>query len=80
VHFYNSTSVLQREVVFRSDKEGIIDIASRARLCREFEKRIPDTEVYYEYSPESYTGTELEFAVEVCNEVLEILEPTPAAR
>jgi 2-isopropylmalate synthase len=81
VHFYNSTSVLQREVVFRSDKEGIKQIALEgARLCREFEKRIPDTEVYYEYSPESYTGTELEYAVEVCNEVLEILEPTPAAR
>src|SRR5690606_14940693 len=48
-----------------------------ARLCRQYEKRIPDTQVYYEYSPESYTGTELEYAVEVCNEVLEILEPTP---
>ncbi len=78
VHFYNSTSVLQREVVFRSDREGVKQIALEgARLCREYEKRIPDTAVYYEYSPESYTGTELEYAVEVCNEVLEILEPTP---
>ncbi|MFT4157843.1 MAG: 2-isopropylmalate synthase [Microbacterium sp.] len=78
VHFYNSTSVLQREVVFRSDRDGVKQIALEgARLCREFEKRIPDTSVYYEYSPESYTGTELEYAVEVCNEVLEILEPTP---
>ncbi|MFE6994578.1 2-isopropylmalate synthase [Microbacterium sp. NPDC057659] len=78
VHFYNSTSVLQREVVFRSDREGVKQIALEgARLCREFEKRIPDTEVYYEYSPESYTGTELEYAVEVCNAVIEVLEPTP---
>ena len=78
VHLYNSTSVLQREVVFRTDKQGIVDIALEgARLCREFEKRIPETQVYYEYSPESYTGTELEFAVDVCNQVLEILEPTP---
>ncbi|WP_164233848.1 2-isopropylmalate synthase [Microbacterium hydrocarbonoxydans] len=78
VHFYNSTSVLQREVVFRSDREGVKQIALEgARLCRQYEKRIPDTAVYYEYSPESYTGTELEYAVEVCNEVLEILEPTP---
>ncbi|MBN7792322.1 2-isopropylmalate synthase [Microbacterium esteraromaticum] len=78
VHFYNSTSVLQREVVFRSDREGVKQIALEgARLCRQYEKTIPGTEVYYEYSPESYTGTELEYAVEVCNEVLEILEPTP---
>lgn len=78
VHLYNSTSVLQRDVVFRTDKQGIIDIALEgARLCREFEKRIPDTKVFYEYSPESYTGTELEFAVDVCNQVIEIFEPTP---
>ncbi|WP_243227992.1 2-isopropylmalate synthase [Microbacterium sp. CIAB417] len=78
VHLYNSTSVLQREVVFRTDKQGIIDIALEgARLCREYEKRIPETAVYYEYSPESYTGTELEFAAEICNAVLEVLEPTP---
>jgi len=78
VHLYNSTSILQREVVFRTDKQGVIDIALEgARLCREFEKRIPETTVYYEYSPESYTGTELEFAVDVCNQVLEVFEPTP---
>src|SRR5690606_4067085 len=78
VHLYNSTSVLQREVVFRSDKQGIIDIALEgARLCKKFEKTVPDTEVYYEYSPESYTGTELEYALEVCNQVIEIFEPTP---
>ncbi|MGN7950402.1 2-isopropylmalate synthase [Microbacterium sp. 22215] len=78
VHLYNSTSVLQREVVFRTDKQGIIDIALEgARLCRQYEKTIPDTQVYYEYSPESYTGTELEFAVDVCNQVIEVFEPTP---
>jgi len=78
VHLYNSTSVLQREVVFRTDEQGIIDIALEgARLCREFEKRIPETKVFYEYSPESYTGTELEFALDVCNQVIEIFEPTP---
>ncbi|MEV8272654.1 2-isopropylmalate synthase [Microbacterium sp. NPDC077184] len=78
VHLYNSTSVLQREVVFRTDKQGIIDIALEgARLCREFEKRIPETKVFYEYSPESYTGTELEFAVDVCNQVIGVFEPTP---
>ncbi len=78
VHLYNSTSVLQREVVFRTDRQGIIDIALEgARLCRKFETRIPETKVYYEYSPESYTGTELEFAVDVCNQVLDVFEPTP---
>ena len=78
VHLYNSTSILQRDVVFRKDKQGIIDIALEgARLCREYEKRIPETEVFYEYSPESYTGTELEFAVDICNQVIEIFEPTP---
>ncbi len=78
VHLYNSTSVLQREVVFRTDKQGIIDIALEgARLCREFEKRIPETQVFYEYSPESYTGTELQFAAEICNQVIEVFEPTP---
>ena len=78
VHLYNSTSVLQREVVFRSDKQGIIDIALHgARVCREMESLIPETTVYYEYSPESYTGTELEYAVDVCNQVIEVFEPTP---
>ncbi|WP_022890180.1 2-isopropylmalate synthase [Agromyces italicus] len=78
VHLYNSTSILQREVVFRTDRQGIIDIALHgARKCREQETTIPGTTVYYEYSPESYTGTELEFAVDVCNQVIEIFEPTP---
>ncbi|WP_029149868.1 2-isopropylmalate synthase [Microbacterium indicum] len=78
VHLYNSTSILQREVVFRTDKQGIIDIALEgARLCRKYEATIPETTVYYEYSPESYTGTELEFAAEICNQVMTVLEPTP---
>ncbi|MFZ1484603.1 2-isopropylmalate synthase [Nostocoides sp.] len=78
VHFYNSTSVLQRRVVFGLSKEGIIDIALQgARLCRKLEETIPDTAVYYEYSPESYTGTELEFAVEICNAVIDVIDPTP---
>ena len=78
VHLYNSTSTLQREVVFRTDKQGIIDIALEgARLCRSMESMVPGTDIYYEYSPESYTGTELEFALEVCNKVLDVLEPTP---
>jgi len=77
VHLYNSTSVLQREVVFRSDKQGIIDIALQgARWCVEAEATIPDTQIRYEYSPESYTGTELEYAVEVCNRVMEVFVPT----
>jgi 2-isopropylmalate synthase len=78
VHLYNSTSILQREVVFRTDKQGVIDIALHgARKCREMEKTIPETAVFYEYSPESYTGTELEFAVDICNHVLDVFEPTP---
>ena len=78
VHFYNSTSVLQRRVVFGLDKEGIMDIALQgARLCRKLEETIPETDVYYEYSPESYTGTELEFAVQVCNAVIDVIDPSP---
>ncbi len=77
VHFYNSTSVLQRRVVFNADKEEIKKIATdAAEVCLELEKTIPETDVYYEYSPESYTGTELEYAVEVCNAVAEVIKPT----
>jgi 2-isopropylmalate synthase len=77
VHLYNSTSVLQRDVVFRTDKQGIIDIAlNGARLCKAAEHIAAGTEIYYEYSPESYTGTELEFALDVCNRVIEVFEPT----
>jgi 2-isopropylmalate synthase len=78
VHLYNSTSILQRDVVFRTDKQGIIDIALQgARWCKQYEDTVPGTTVFYEYSPESYTGTELEFAAEVCNQVLEVFQPTP---
>jgi 2-isopropylmalate synthase len=78
VHLYNSTSALQRDVVFRTDKQGIISLAVEgAKLCRSMESLVKNTRVFYEYSPESYTGTELEFAKDVCNQVLDVLEPTP---
>ncbi len=78
VHFYNSTSVLQRRVVFNSDEDGIVDIAVQgARLCKKLEETVGDTTIYYQYSPESYTGTELEFAARICNEVIDIIDPTP---
>ncbi|HMS77493.1 2-isopropylmalate synthase [Gordonia sp. (in: high G+C Gram-positive bacteria)] len=78
VHFYNSTSVLQRRVVFRADKPAIVKIATdAAHLVLEEEKKYPDTNWRYEYSPESYTGTELSFAKEVCDAVSEIIAPTP---
>ncbi|MFE9786799.1 2-isopropylmalate synthase [Nocardia salmonicida] len=78
VHFYNSTSILQRRVVFRADRDAVKKIATdAASLCLEIEKRYPDTEWRYEYSPESYTGTELDYAREVCDAVSEIIAPTP---
>ncbi|MDH2442436.1 2-isopropylmalate synthase [Amnibacterium sp. CER49] len=77
VHLYNSTSILQRDVVFRTGRQGIVDIALEgARLCKQYEQTVPGTTVYYEYSPESYTGTELDFAAEICNRVLEVFVPT----
>jgi len=77
VHFYNSTSILQRRVVFGLDKPGIIDIAvNAAKLCRKLEETMGDTQIFYEYSPESYTGTEVEFAVEICEAVMDVIEPT----
>jgi 2-isopropylmalate synthase len=81
VHFYNSTSVLQRRVVFGLDKSGIVDIAtSAARLVRKYADTIPETKVSYEYSPESFTGTEPDFAVEICEAVMEVIEPSPGGR
>jgi 2-isopropylmalate synthase len=79
VHIYNSTSVLQRRVVFGLDKDGITDIAtSAARLCKKYQEiHTPDTDIFYEYSPESYTGTELEYALEICSAVIEVIDPTP---
>jgi 2-isopropylmalate synthase len=80
VHFYNSTSELQRRVVFRQERDGITDIAtSAARLCRQLEKKLDGTEVRYEYSPESFTGTEPDFALQICEAVAEVIEPTAAA-
>jgi 2-isopropylmalate synthase len=79
VHLYNSTSTLQRRVVFGLDRAGIVDIAVRAaRLCRELAGTIPGCDVRYQYSPESFTGTELPFAVEICEAVMDVWEPTAA--
>ena len=75
VHFYNSTSTLQRRVVFNQDKKGIKDIATNgAKLIKKLAAQNPDTEWSFEYSPESFTGTELEYACEVCDEVTDILK------
>jgi 2-isopropylmalate synthase len=77
VHLYNSTSATQRRVVFRLDKAGIVDLAVRATaLCKELAAQT-DTEIVFEYSPESFHGTELEFALEICEAVMEVWEPTP---
>ena len=79
VHFYNSTNPLQREVVFGLDKQGIIDIADNgAKLCKKLEETLPGTAIRYEYSPESFTLTEPEFAIEICHAVMDVVEPTPA--
>ncbi|MGA2969604.1 MAG: 2-isopropylmalate synthase [Acidimicrobiales bacterium] len=78
VHFYNSTSTLQRRVVFGLDTVGITKIATdAASICRSLEATSPETEFFYEYSPESFTGTELEYALEICNAVIEVIDPTP---
>ncbi|PYI67512.1 2-isopropylmalate synthase [Arthrobacter livingstonensis] len=75
VHLYNSTSVLQRRVVFNQDEDGILDMALQgARLCRKYEESLADTHITYEYSPESFTGTEPEYALRVCNAVADIFE------
>lgn len=79
VHLYNSTSTLQRRVVFGLDRDGIREIAVHgAQLCMKYAQEItPDTDIYFEYSPESYTGTELDFALDVCNAVTDVWQPTP---
>ena len=78
VHLYNSTSTLQRRVVFGQDRDGITAIAVEgAKLCAKLAEDMGDTEIYFQYSPESFTGTELEYAVEVCNAVNEVWRPTP---
>ncbi len=80
VHLYNSTSVLQRRVVFGLDKPGITAIAvEAAKLCRDLESSLPGTEVRYEYTPESFTGTEIDYSLEICAAVMDVIEPTPEA-
>ena len=78
LHVYNSTSTVQREKVFRMDREGIIKIAvDGARLVKEHADKYPETEWIFEYSPESFTGTEIDYAIEVCNAVIDVWQPTP---
>ena len=77
-HLYNSTSTLQRRVVFGLDRADITDIAvNGARRVRELAEQLGGSEIRYQYSPESFTGTELDYAVEVCEAVAEVWEPTP---
>ncbi len=79
VHLYNSTSTVQRRVVFGLDEAGITDIAVKgAERCRMNEAHMGDTTIRYEYSPESFTGTELPFAKQICESVMDVFEPTPA--
>ena len=78
LHLYNSTSIVQREKVFKTDKAGIIDIAVQgAKEVKRCAAAQPDTEWIFQYSPESFTGTEVDFAVEVCDAVNDIWKPTP---
>lgn len=77
VHVYNSTSTLQRRVVFDLDKDGIKDIAVHgAQLVAKYAEQMGKSEIFFEYSPESFTGTELEYAAEVCNAVNDVWQPT----
>jgi 2-isopropylmalate synthase len=81
VHLYNSTSELQRRVVFGQDRAGIIDIAvTGAKLIGDLASAVTDTEIIHQYSPESFTGTELDFAAEICEAVLETWGATPAKK
>jgi len=81
MHLYNSTSTLQRRVVFGLDKPGIVDIAvNAAKLIRELAAGMPESEIIYQYSPESFTGTELDFAVEICEAVMDIWRPAPGRK
>src|SRR3977135_3327168 len=79
MHLYNSTSTTQRRVVFKLDRAGIIEIAVKgAELIRQLARQQPETDWIFQYSPESFTGTELEFAVEICDAVTSVWKPTPA--
>nr|MDX3808907.1 2-isopropylmalate synthase [Bosea sp. (in: a-proteobacteria)] len=78
LHFYNSTSTLQRDVVFRSDRKGIIKIAVDAAVqIKALAEQAPETNFTFEYSPESFTGTELDYALEICESVKAVIQPTP---
>ena len=78
VHLYNSTSFAQRQQVFRASEEEIIKIATDgAELMNEYAAKFPETKFNFEYSPESFTGTEMEFARDICNAVIDIWQPTP---
>jgi 2-isopropylmalate synthase len=79
IHLYNSTSTLQRRVVFGLDRDGVKEIAVRgAQWCAKYaDSMLPGTDVRWQYSPESYTGTELDYALEVCEAVLDVWQPTP---
>ena len=78
LHFYNSTSTLQREVVFRTDKAGVTEIAvAAAKQVKALADANPETGFQFEYSPESFTGTELDFALEICEAVKDVIRPTP---
>jgi len=79
MHLYNSTSTVQREQVFGLDREGIKAIATEgAKLVKDYAARYPQTEWTFQYSPESFTGTEIDYAVEICDAVLDVWQPTPA--
>ena len=81
LHFYNSTSTLQRDVVFRTDRKGVTEIAvAAAKQVRELADASPGTDFAFEYSPESFTGTELDFALEICEAVKDVIKPTPEKR
>src|SRR5664280_9818 len=81
VHLYNSTSELQRRIVFRADQAGVKKIAvDGATWCLRGVEKVPETDVRFEYSPESFTGTELDYAVEVCEAVLDVWQPTTARK
>jgi 2-isopropylmalate synthase len=81
VHLYNSTSTLQRRVVFKLDRPGIVDIAVKgAQLIKQLADERPETDWIFQYSPESFTGTELDFAVEICDAVTAVWQPTPSRK
>ena len=81
IHFYNSTSTLQRNVVFDLETDGITRIATdAAAICKSLETEVAETRIRYEYSPESFTGTELPYAKEICEAVIEVIDPTPENR